>query len=93
MNTKIHRWAAPWLAAVIVAGCGGGGDGGGFAFFPPPSATPPAAQPPAAADPYDTFIAYVKGLIASALDAAEPADVAAFDPPPTSDSKDPISTQ
>jgi len=93
MNRKIHPLAAPLFAALIVAGCGGGGDGGRgfpFAFVPPPTTTTP---PPAMGNPYDDFIAFVKGLIETALDTAEPADVAAFDPPPTSDTQDPIAVQ
>lgn len=91
MNRTIHLLGASLLAAGLLAACGGGGDGGRFVFTPPPAATPPT-QPPAMADAYEGFVAYVKGLIASALDMAEPADVAAFDPPPTSDVKDPVAT-
>ncbi len=92
MNRTTHLLGASLLAAGLLAACGGGGDGaGGFVFTPPPATTPPA-QPPAMADPYEAFVAYVKGLIASALDMTEPADVAAFDPPPTSDTNDPIAT-
>lgn len=92
MNRTTQLLGASLLAVGLLAACGGGGDGGGgFAFTPPPATTPPT-QPPAMADPYEAFVAYVKGLIASALDMAEPADVAAFDPPPTSDVKDPIAT-
>lgn len=91
MNRTTHLLGASLLAAALLAACGGGGDGGGFVFTPPPAATPPT-QPPAMADSYEAFVAYVKGLIASAFDMAEPADVAAFDPPPTSDVKDPVAT-
>ncbi|MEJ7687936.1 MAG: hypothetical protein WKG52_13645 [Variovorax sp.] len=86
MNRKIYRIAAPLLAAVLIAGCGGGGGGGGG--FPPVGTAPPGAS-----DPYDTFMAYVKGLVESMLDTAEPADVAAYDPAPTSDTKEPVATQ
>ncbi|CAN7384427.1 hypothetical protein LJR290_002319 [Variovorax sp. LjRoot290] len=92
MNRKTHLWSASLLAAVVLAGCGGGG-GGGSGGFPIGTAPPPSNPPPVMTDPYDAFIAYVKGLIDMALDTAEPADVAAFDPPPTSDTKDPLSTQ
>ncbi len=87
MNRKIYQMAAPLLAAVLLAGCGGGGGGGGG--FPVGTAPPP----PAASDPYDNFIAYVKGLVDSILDTAEPADVAAYDPPPVSETKEPVATQ
>jgi hypothetical protein len=94
MNRKIHLLSASLLAAVILAGCGGGGGGGGgFGGVPIGTAPPPSNPPPVMTDPYDAFIAYVKGLIDMALDTAEPADVAAFDPPPTSDTKEPIATQ
>jgi hypothetical protein len=83
MKRKMVRIGAPLLAAAILAGCGGGGGGGGAAV---------GGGPPAMSEPDDTFIAHVKGLIASLLDTAEPADVAAFDPPPTSDTKDPVAT-
>lgn len=92
MNRKILLLSASLLAAVVLAGCGGGG-GGEFGGFPVGTVPPPSNPPPVMADPYDAFIAYVKGLIDMALDTAEPADVAAFDPPPTSDTKDPLSTQ
>ena len=34
-----------------------------------------------------------QSLVASVLDTAEPANVAAFDPAPTSETKDPVATQ
>ena len=39
------------------------------------------------------FLAYVKALVATARDTAEPADVRAFDPPTTTETKEPIATQ
>ena len=41
----------------------------------------------------DKFVDYVKALVATAVDTAEPADVTAFDPPPTSDTTEPVATQ
>lgn len=96
--TSRLSFASLLLAAAIgLAGCGGGGGNDGY--FPivttPPPTTPgaPAEPPVAAADPYDTFVAFVKGMIGSLLDTAEPVDVAAFDPPPTSETKEPIPTE
>jgi len=97
-TTKITRptrlpLAALLLAATIgLAACGGGGGDNG-SYFPVATTPPPAEQPPMATDPYDTFVAYVKGLIGSLLDTTEPVDVAAFDPPPTSETKEPIPTE
>ena len=91
--------AAVLVTAAGLVACGGGGDGGfrGFpiATTPPPTTTnpPPSTTPPAATDPFDAFIAYVKGLVDQLLDTSEPADVAAFDPPPTSETKEPIAVQ
>ncbi|MEJ8820895.1 hypothetical protein WKW80_02445 [Variovorax humicola] len=45
-----------------------------------------------AADPYAGFITYVMALLGSSPETGEPADVAKFDPPPTSETKDPVST-
>jgi len=87
------------LVLAIAAGltaCGGGGDGGRFfpiATTPPASTNPPATTPPAATDPFDAFVAYVKSLVDQLLDTSEPADVSAFDPPPTSETKEPVSLQ
>ncbi|ADU38766.1 hypothetical protein [Variovorax paradoxus] len=97
-TNKFYRVAGPLLVAAILAGCGGGGGGGGgFSFYPFPPAgggQPPTTTPPPQADAYDTFIAYVKALVTGGgLDTVEPADVAMFDPPPTSETKDPVSTE
>lgn len=92
----------PCAALVTVLGlaaCGGGGGGGnGFAGLGgAPAATtttpPPTTQPVAASDPFDAFIARMKDMVNSALDTSEPEDVAAFDPPPTSETKEPIAVQ
>ncbi|MDP9894082.1 hypothetical protein J2W32_002957 [Variovorax boronicumulans] len=96
-KNKFYRVAGPLLVAAILAGCGGGGGGGGgFSFypFPPAGGGQPPTTPPPQADAYDTFIAYVKALVTGGgLDTAEAADVAMFDPPPTSETKDPVSTE
>lgn len=83
------------IAIVGAAGCGGGGDGSGSYFPAPVAAMPPPApaDPPAMQSPYDSFIAYLKGIVETALDNAEPADVTAFDPPPVSDVLEPVATQ
>ncbi|KIQ35436.1 hypothetical protein RT97_06280 [Variovorax paradoxus] len=95
-KNTFYRIACPLLVAVTLAGCGGGGGGGGGSFypFPPAGGGQPPTTPPPQADAYDTFIAYVKALVAGGgLDTAEAADVAMFDPPPTSETKDPVSTE
>lgn len=93
-KNKFYRIAGPLLIAATLAGCGGGGGGGGSSFYPFPPAGGPPATPPPQADAYDTFIAYVKALVSGGgLDTAEAADVAMFDPPPTSETKDPVSTE
>ncbi|MDM0112012.1 hypothetical protein QTI66_07620 [Variovorax sp. J22R133] len=84
MNRKTFRFALPLAAAILAAACGGGGHDHG----PPPVVT----NPPGQNDPLDKFMAYVKDLVATALDTAEPVDVSAFDPPPTSDTKEPVAT-
>jgi hypothetical protein len=89
MNRNIYRLGAPLLVAIALAGCGGGGGGGGGGGFP----LPPTSGGGGSTDSStDAFIAYVKGLINSALDTAEPADVTAFDPPPTSETLEPVAT-
>jgi len=94
MNRNIHRIGGALLLAAALAGCGGGGGGGG-GFYPSPIGgnNPPQNQPPAQADAYDLFIAYVQAMVATMLDSSEPANVAAFDPPPTSETKEPVATQ
>ena len=90
MNRMIIRVALPLVAAIVVASCGGGGGGGGGGgFFPPIGGMPPVTEP----DTLDAFLAYVKSLVATALDTAEPADVTAFDPPTTTETREPIATQ
>jgi hypothetical protein len=92
-TTRLPLAALLLAAAIGLAACGGGGGDNG-SYFPVATAPPPPAeQPVMPADPYDTFVAFVKGLIGSLLDTAEPVDVAAFDPPPTSETKEPIPTE
>ena len=89
------RWSLPLTAALALVACGGGGGGGG-SYFPiattPPATTPPGDTQPVVVSPYDAFVAYLKGLVQTALDTSEPADVAAFDPPPASDVVEPVAT-
>lgn len=87
MNRMIIRIGVPLVAALVVAGCGGGGGGGGY--FPPIGGTTSTTT----ADTLDAFLAYVKALVATALDTAEPADVTAFDPPTTMETREPIATE
>jgi len=94
MKHKISRIGGLLLVAAFLTGCGGdGGGGGGFYPFPIAGGNPPDNPPTAQADPYDQFIAYVQSLVATMLDTEEAANVAVFDPPPTSETKDPVSTQ
>ncbi|KTT27566.1 hypothetical protein [Pseudacidovorax intermedius] len=98
------RLAGVLLTAAALAGCGGGG-GSSFAFFPVPPGTgttsPPTTPAPGAgtgtatpqASAYDQFVAYVVALVSSVQDTAEPADITAYDPPPTSETAEPTATQ
>lgn len=96
-NTARLRLALALAAMVAVggiAGCGGGGGGG--TYFPIPAGnTPPdtPTNPPVTQSAYDAFLAYLKSVVETALDTAEPADVTAFDPPPVSDVLEPVATQ
>ena len=94
-RSTLRLGALVLVVAAALSACGGGGDGGG-GFFPiatnPPPATNPTT-PPAATDPFDAFVAYVKGLVSQVLDTSEPSDVSAFDPPPTSETREPIAAQ
>lgn len=87
MNRMFIRIALPLVAALVVAACGGGGGGGGF-VTPVGGATSTTDT-----DVMDAFLAYVKTLIATTLDTAEPADVTAFDPPTTSETRESIATK
>lgn len=91
---KLILGTAALVGVLGLSACGGGGDGG-FRGFPIATTSPPATSnpPPAASDPYDSFLAFVKDLVNKVLDTSEPADVTAFDPPPTSDTKEPIAAQ
>jgi len=98
MSRLSMHLASALLAAAALAGCGGGGGGSSFAFVPaaapgtgssnPPTPTNPAPQTSA----YDQFLAYVLALVGTQQDGAEPADVAALDPAPTSETAEPIAT-
>lgn len=85
MNRMIFRIGLPLATAILIAGCGGGGGGG---FVAPVGGATSASETAT----LDAFLAYVKGLVATALDTAEPADVTAFDPPTTTETKEPIVT-
>jgi len=92
-KTKVHL-AVALAALVLTAGCGGGGGGYNGAYLPGSTATTtPPTDPPAMQSPYDKFIAYLKEVVQTALDNAEPTDVTAFDPPPVSDVAEPVALQ
>ena len=95
MNRKIPRVGSTLLMTVILAGCGGGGNGGGFAVPPVATTTPPPATttPPAQASALDKFLAFVRDMVAAPSAVAEPADVSAFDPPPRSETAEPVVAQ
>jgi len=95
MNRKIPRVGSTLLMTVILAGCGGGGNGGGFAVPPVATTTPAPATttPPAEANTLDKFLAFVKDMVAAPSPSAEPADVSAFDPPPRSETAEPVVAQ
>jgi hypothetical protein len=88
MNRMIIRIGLPLVAAFVVAACGGGGGGGG-GYFPPIG----GGTTPADTATLDSFLAYVKSLVTNTLDTSEPADVTAFDPPTTTEAREPIATQ
>jgi len=91
MNRKIHRVGSTLLIGVILAGCGGGGGGGGFAVSPvSPVAT---TTPPPQASALDKFLAFVRDMVVASSATAEPADVSAFDPPPRSETAEPVVAQ
>jgi hypothetical protein len=87
MNRMFIRIALPVVAAIVVVACGGGGGGAGFV------APVGGAASTTDTEVLDAFLAYVKTLIATALDTAEPANVTAFDPPTTSETREPIATK
>ncbi len=91
MNNKLLKLGIPLVAALVLTACGGGG--GGNSYVPIVTAPPAASTPPAMASAYDSFVDYVKQLVASSSETDSPADVSKFDPPPTSETKDPVSTQ
>jgi hypothetical protein len=41
---------------------------------------------------YDAFVAYIVALVATKVDDQDAANVAQFDPPPTSETKEPVAT-
>jgi len=86
MNRMFIRIVLPLVAALVVAACGGGGGGG---FVAPVGGATSTTD----GEVLDAFLAYVKTLIATAVDTAEPADVTAFDPPTTSETREPIATK
>lgn len=76
------------LATVLLAaGCGGGG-GGNDPGSPPVAGGGGEPQ----VEAMDKFTAFVKEMIQIMLDGAEPVDVSAFDPPTTSDTREPFNT-
>lgn len=92
----LSRAAGALVIAAALAGCGGGGGGGGNGFYPFPVATTPPpqdGQPPVEqVSAYDAFLAYIVALVGTQLDHDDTANVAQFDPPPTSETKDPVAT-
>jgi hypothetical protein len=100
-NTRISSRTARAVAtagavfiAAALAGCGGGGGGGGGGFYPFPVGAnpPPGGQPPAELSAYDAFVAYIVALVATQNEDQDAANVAQFDPPPTSETKEPVAT-
>lgn len=94
---RLSRAASAVLVAAALAGLGGcgGGGGGGSSFYPfPVGTTPPPqdGQPPVEVSAYDAFVAYIVALVATKVDNEDAANVAQFDPPPTSETKDPVAT-
>lgn len=73
---------------LLAAGCGGGGGGDGGQD----PGSPPVAVDDGPAEPMDKFLAFVKAMVQVMADGAEPGDVSAFDPPTTSDTREPIHT-
>jgi hypothetical protein len=93
---RLSGAAGAVLIAAALAGCGGGG-GGGSSFYPFPvgSAPPPpqdGQQPGMEVSAYDAFVAYIVALVATKVDDQDAANVAQFDPPPTSETKEPVAT-
>jgi hypothetical protein len=93
MNRKVKVRLAVAVAVMMVAvsGCGGGGGGYSGANFP--AAATATTDPQVSESAYDKFIAYLKELVQTAQDNAEPADVTAFDPAPVSDVAEPVALQ
>lgn len=92
MKRTLHGIAGLLLSAAVLTGCGGGGSGGdGGAGTTPPAAQNPPTQPQVLA--YDQFVAYLQAMVATMLDTDEPANVAGFDPAPTSETADPVATR
>ena len=60
-------------AALLLSACGGGSSYNSYPTPAPPVVTPPVVTPPAPM--LDAFFAFVKNLVASAPDEAEPASV------------------
>ncbi|VWX62414.1 conserved hypothetical protein [Burkholderiales bacterium 8X] len=90
MNRNIYRIAGLLLVTAVLAGCGGGGGGGGGGF---PIGGIGGGGSGASNEAVDKFIAYVKTLVETAIDTAEPADVTAYDPPATTDTAEPAVVQ
>jgi hypothetical protein len=92
---RLSGAAGAVLIAAALAGCGGGG-GGGSSFYPFPVATTPPpqdGQPPVVeVSAYDAFVAYIVALVATKPEDQDAANVAQFDPPPTSETKEPVAT-
>lgn len=91
--SKSIRHRASWLvlavAALALGACGGNNDS--------PQAPPPPADnsvPPASAgSSFQGFIAYIASLAGVAYDAAEPADMTAFNgPTDNADAEEPAAT-
>ena len=89
MKTEYLARSLLLSGVLLAAGCGGGGGGSD-------PGTPPVAgggsEPPVQVEPMDRFTAFVKQMIQVMQDGAEPVDVSAFDPPITSDTREPFAT-
>jgi hypothetical protein len=91
MKHTLYRLSVPLGIAALcfgLTGCGGGGGGGSSSGDAGTIVSPPDPSTPVGA-----FMAYVIKLVGSTQDNVEPASVVAFDPPPVSNTSEPVSTR
>ncbi|RYZ11016.1 MAG: hypothetical protein EOO24_07505 [Comamonadaceae bacterium] len=92
MHRKLILAGGVLAVTMLLAACGGGSDNKGV-YFPPivENPTPPVTGPETDSA-VDSFIGFVRQLVANSTESGEPVAVTQYDPPPTNERLEPVAT-